>query len=119
MNSFEDKLRNALRREAAPEGFAEKVLARTRGLSQPGAKAWGQFGAFLAMPVLRWAAAAVAVCLLVVAGLVYHQRQERLRREGEMARAQVMQALRIASVKLNVARKKVQEINRETPPSRL
>jgi hypothetical protein len=119
MNPFEDKLRNALRREAAPEGFAEKVLARTRGLPQPGARARRQFGAFLAMPVLRWAVAAVAACLLIVASLVHHQRQERLRREGEMARAQVMQALRIASVKLNVARRRVQEIGREDPPSRL
>ncbi len=119
MNPFEEKLRNALRREAAPEGFAEEVLARTRALPQPGAKAWRRFGAFRAVPGLRWAAAAVAICLLIVAGLVHHQRQERLRREGEMARVQVRQALRIASVKLNVAREKVQGINRETPPSRL
>ena len=119
MNPFEEKLRNALRRKAAPEGFAEEVLARTRRLPQPGQKPWGQFGAFLALPVLRWAAAAVALCLLIVASQVHHQRQERLCREGEMARAQVRQALYIASVKLNVARRRVQEIGRETPPSRL
>ena len=40
---------------------------------------------------------------------------ERLRREGELAKTQVIQALRIASVKLNVARRKVQESSRETP----
>jgi hypothetical protein len=119
MTPFEEKLRNALRREAAPEGFAEKVLARTRGLPQPGAKSWPRFGALIAWPVFRWALAAAAVCLLIGAGVVHHERQERLRREGEMARTQVRQALRIASVKLNVVRKKVQEINRETPPSRL
>jgi hypothetical protein len=119
MNPFEEKLRNALRRKAAPEAFAEEVLARARALPQPGARAWRQFGTFLAVRGLRWAAAAVAVGLLIVASLVHHQRQERLHREGEMARVQVRQALRIASVKLNVARKKVQEINRETPPSRL
>jgi hypothetical protein len=119
MNPFEEKLRNALRREAAPEGFAERVLARTRGLPPPGARAWWRFGAFLTSPVLRWALAAAAVCLVIAAGVVQHERQVRLRREGEMARVQVRQALRIASVKLNVARKKVQEINRETPGSRL
>lgn len=119
MNSFEEKLRNALRRKAPSEGFAGKVLARTRGLPQPAEKTRRQFGAFLVLPVLRWVAAAVAVCLLIVAGLIHHQRQERLRREGEMARTQVMQALRIASVKLNIARRRVQEIGRETPPSRL
>jgi hypothetical protein len=57
--------------------------------------------------------------LFIVAGFVRHQRQERLRREGEMARAQVTQALRIASAKLNVARRRVEEIGRETSPRRL
>lgn len=119
MNDFEDKLRNALRREAAPKGFAGKVLARTQCLPQPGTKSWWQFGAFLSWPALRWALVAAAVCLMIVAGGVHHQRQERLRRQGEMARAQVMQALRIASVKLNVARKRVNSIGREASSSRL
>ena len=119
MSPFEEKLRNALRREAAPEGFAEKVLARTRDLPRPGARAWRQFGAFLRLPVIRWTLAAAALFLVIAAGMIHHERQERLRQEGEMARRQVRQALRIASVKLNVARKKVQEINRLTPPSRL
>jgi hypothetical protein len=119
MNPFEEKLRNALRREAAPEGFAERVLARTRGLPPPGAKAWWRFGTHLAGPTVRWALAAVAVCLAIAAGVVHRERQERLRREGEMARVQVRQALRIASAKLNVARKKVQEISQEPTGSRL
>ena len=118
MNPFEEKLRNALRREAAPEGFAEKVLARTRSLPQSGISGWGQFGRYFALSVLRWATVA-AVCLFIVAGLVRHQRQDRLRREGEMARAQVTQALRIASAKLNVARRKVEEIDGEPSPHRL
>lgn len=119
MNPFEEKLRNALRRQAAPEGFAERVLARTRGLPPPRAGVWRQFSAFLARPALRWALAAAAVCLVIVAGVVHHERQERLRQEGELARVQARQALRIASVKLNVARKKVRDINREVPGSRL
>ncbi|MGO8731598.1 MAG: hypothetical protein ACLQVM_02265 [Terriglobia bacterium] len=119
MNRFEDKLRDALRREAAPEGFAEKVMARIRGLPQPAAIAWRQFGAVFARPVLGWALAAAAVCLVVAAGVLHHERQDRLRQEGEMARVQVRQALHIASVKLNAARKKVLEINQETLPSRL
>lgn len=119
MIPFEEKLRNALRHEAAPEGFAERVLARAQSEAQPGAKAWWQFWAFVSTPVFRRALAAAAVCLVIAAGLVHHQRQERLRQEGELARVQVRQALHIASVKLNVARKKVQEINREAPSSRL
>jgi cobalamin biosynthesis protein CobD/CbiB len=119
MNNLEEKLRNALRRESAPEGFAERVLARARSLPQPETRAWRRFGARLSRPAFRWALAAVAVCLMIAAGVVHHQRQERLRREGEMARAQVRQALRIASVKLNVARRKVLEIKRTAPSSRL
>ena len=119
MNSFEEKLRDALRRESAPEGFADKVLARTRGIPQPEATLWRRFGQWVARPAFGWALAAVVACLLVTVGVVHHQRQERLRQEGEMARLQVRQALRIASVKLNVARKMVLEIQRTSPQGRL
>ena len=118
MNEFEDKLRNALRRQPAPEGFAEKVMARITGLPQPGAQPGRRFGAFFASPIFRWAGA-LAACLLIVGGVAHYQRQERLRQQGELAKVQVKQALRIASVKLNVARKKVQDIGREAPSSHL
>ena len=112
MKPFEEALRKALRREEAPEGFAERVLARARALPQPGDSAWSRFLAALAGPSFRWALATLAACLLITVGVVHHERQERLRREGEMARLQVREALHIASVKLNVARKRVLEINR-------
>jgi hypothetical protein len=118
MNAWEEKLREALRRKAAPDGFTERVLARTRELPEPAVRPWDTVRAFFAKPALRWAAAA-ALCLVIAAGAVYRERQERLRREGEIARIQVRQALRIASVKLNVARRKVQRINQGTPQSRL
>jgi len=119
MIPFEEKLRNALRHEAAPEGFAERVLARTQREPEPGVKTWRQLKALVSGPAFRRALATAAVCLVIAAVLVHNQRQERLRQEGELARVQVRQALHIASVKLNVARKKVQEINREAPSSRL
>ena len=116
MNRFEDKLRGALQREPAPEGMAEKVLARARSLPQPPVNIRERLTNILSWPALRWAGAAAVACLIAVAALVYHhQRQERLRREGAMARAQVIQALRIASVKLNLARRRIQEISQETP----
>ena len=119
MTPFEEKLRNALRREAAPDGFTERVRARVQREAQPGARAWWQLRAVVSTPVLRWALATAAVCVVVAAGLVHHRRQDRLRQEGELARVQVRLALRIASVKLNVTRSKVQEINREARSSRL
>jgi hypothetical protein len=119
MNAWEEKLREALRRKAAPEGFAERVLARTRDLSEPVTKPWEWLKAFIAKPALRWAMAAVVLCLVITAGVVHRQRQERLRREGEIARMQVKQALGIASMKLNVALRKVQGVNQGAPQSRL
>jgi len=118
MNAWEEKLREALRRKAAPEGFAERVLARTRELPEPAEKPWERLRAFFAKPALRWAAVG-ALCLVIASGAVYRERQERQRREGELARRQVKQALRIASVKLNVALRKVQGINQGAPQSRL
>lgn len=118
MNEFEDRLRKALHRQPAPEGFAEKVMARIAAVPDPGPQPRRGFMAFFATPLFRWAAA-VAVCLLIVGGAAHFERQQRLRRQGEVASVQVKQALRIASVKLNVARKKVQGIGRESSSSRL
>jgi len=118
MSEFEDKLRKALHREPAPEGFAEKIMARIGDLPRPAAKPGWRFSAFFAIPVFRWAAA-VAVCLLIVGGVAHYQRQEQLRQQGEIAKVQAKQALRIASVKLNVARKKVQDIGRDAPSNHL
>jgi hypothetical protein len=108
MNPWEERLRDALRRKAVPEGFSERVLARTRELPAPAAKPWERLRAFITRPALRWAAA--GLCLVIAGGVVHRERQERLRREGETARIQVKLALRIASVKLNAARRRVQEI---------
>jgi hypothetical protein len=119
MNPWEEKLREALRRKAAPEGFAERVLARTRELPEHAGKPWGLLRAFITKPALRWATAVVVFCLVITAGVVHRQRQERLRREGEIARMQVRQALGIASMKLNVALRKVQGVNQGAPQSRL
>jgi hypothetical protein len=115
MNPWEERLREALRRKAAPEGFADRVLARIPELPVREKQPW--FRPFIARPALRWAA--VALCLLIVGSVVFLERQERQRRQGEIARMQVKQALRIASVKLNTARRMVQEVNQGTAQNRL
>ena len=94
-------------------------MARTRDLPQLGTETRRLFSVLLARPVFRWALVVAAACLVIAGSAVHHQRQEPLRHEGELARVQVRQALQIASMKLNVARKKVLEINRATPASRL
>ena len=120
MNSFEEKLRNAMRREPAPPGLAEKVLARAGAFPRPAASRWRTFGRCFSLPAWRLAGAVAAAGLLIaVAALVQRQHQERLRHQGEMAKAQVTEALRVASTKLNVARRKVEESDRENSFRRL
>src|SRR5574337_1127704 len=111
MKPLEEELRRALRREEPPEGFTDRVLTRTA--TAPGGRAgWRQtVGSLFRMPGLRWAAAGTLACLLVAAGILHHWRVQREKAEGELAKVQVMKALRLASVKLNVARRKVQEID--------
>jgi len=115
MNPWEERLREALGRKAAPEGFADRVLARIREL--PGREKEPWFRLFIARPALRWAAA--VLCLAIVGSVALLERQARQRRQGEIARMQVKQALRIASVKLKVARRMVQEVNQGTAQNRL
>ncbi|MBZ5563380.1 MAG: hypothetical protein LAP13_13290 [Acidobacteriia bacterium] len=117
MKPIEEELRAALRKQEPPEGFAARVLARVNTRPTPQTAWWAPLRAFVRSPRWRWVAAAVAACLLLVAAVVYHRREQRMEAQGEMAKAQVMKALRIASVKLNIARRKVQEIDRSGPQS--
>lgn len=79
MDELEDRLRQAFRREEPPQGFADRVIERTRARH--------------AMP--RWIRPAAAVLLLAGAGYGYRWRQ------GEAAKREVLLALRIASAKLS------------------
>jgi len=76
MDEFERKLKLALEREPAPEGFAERVLARA-GRRGPVVSWWRT-------PVARWSVAAALVTACLVTGTTEYQQQERAR--GERAR---------------------------------
>lgn len=109
---LDEELSRALARTEAPDGFAERVLARaTRERRTAG---WmGAVRNWFRVPAAGWAAAA-ALAVLLAAGTVYHVRRENeLRARGEEARAQLMLALRIAGKKLNYAQAKVLEIGKE------
>jgi hypothetical protein len=65
---------------------------------------------------MKWAMAGAMAIALIVAGIGVHRYRENERQrmlaeiaEGEKAKEQVMMAMRIASAKLNIAQKKVQE----------
>lgn len=95
---FERELREQLQVRSAPEGFADRVMARVP--KRQGRREWFRFNA----PVWRWAVAALLVVGMVVGGLE-RERQQRL--EGEHAREQVMLALRITGSALRGVQQKV------------
>jgi len=104
MDRFDDALKQALRREEAPAGFAERVLARAAAHpARPGLRE--SFGSWWRLPVLRWSAAA-AVILALMFGAEYTAERRR-RAEGELARRQVLTAVRITAGKLDYVRNKV------------
>jgi hypothetical protein len=91
MDWLEQELKMALARNDPPEGFAERVARRAtaRTYQRP-----------------RWLAAAAALVLFSGAGLGYRQYR------GQMAKEQVMRAMRIASVKVNHIQAQVREVAR-------
>jgi hypothetical protein len=92
MDWLEQELKAALAREDPPADFAGRVMRRAE---RPVVYQWP-----------RWLAAAAAVVVLAGAGMGYRQYR------GEMAKEQVMQAFKIASVKVNRIQTHVLEVAR-------
>jgi hypothetical protein len=90
MDWLEQELKTALSREEPPADFAGRVMRATRPARQ-----WS-----------RWMAAAAAMILIAGAGLGYRQYR------GEVAKEQVMQAFKIAAVKVNQIQTHVREAGR-------
>jgi hypothetical protein len=99
VNRFDDELRSALSRREPPDGFAERVMARL-----PGAKRRHNWLPRSWMP----AAAAVLIAVFGTGSWEYTRvRQERL--EAERAKAELIEALELTSVKLQATRTKLLE----------
>ena len=109
MNPLDDELRAALTRREPSADFTRRVMQRIEGEKALRRSWWAGFTRASRVPALRWAASAMA-CLALVVGIVEYRRYQRVKAEGEMARAQVMLALQIASSKLNVALAPVQQV---------
>jgi hypothetical protein len=96
MSRLEDDLRHTLARCEPPAGFTERVMSR---LSPARNRRWSHS---------RFAAAAAAVLVSILGGGAYqYQRTEKMRQEGERAKAELVFALEVASVKLQETRTKV------------
>jgi hypothetical protein len=94
MDRLEESLKSALARKEPPEGFAQRVAAKA-ARPAPASGAW--------VPQ-RWIAAAAVVVMAVGGGVAYRQHQ------GEMAKEQVMQAMKITAVKLHRIQAHVHEV---------
>jgi len=106
---MDDALRNALRRQEAPDGFADRVLARVAQQNlAPNPVRHDSWLRFFTQPIVRWAALAAVAGAMILGVHVYQVRRERA--EGEAAKQRLM-ALRIAGTKLQLAKSKVNEMN--------
>jgi len=126
MKPLDDELRNALKRVEPPPGFAGRVMARVEQLAEERARTaakpvrsralwspwspWSWFGRRMSLSFGAVAAMAAVVLLAVGVVLWQQHRIEQERREGEAARAQLIEALRVTSAKLNHVRTKVREV---------
>jgi len=111
MSQMDDALREALRREAAPEGFAERVMAKVGREERQATKSDDLSHWLLAAfrrPQLRWATALAGVALAI--GTMEYRNEAEKRAEGERAKDQVMLALRITGGKLRLTQAAVRRI---------
>ncbi|HTX05329.1 MAG TPA: hypothetical protein VMD06_05835 [Steroidobacteraceae bacterium] len=101
---FEPALRRALRREDPGEDFAGRVIARVDSSAVEPARVAKIRAARPRILRSRWLPAALAACLIAAVGL-FQIRQHSLDAErADQARAQLLQALSIASHNVNVVR---------------
>jgi hypothetical protein len=99
--NLESDLKRALRRETPPAGFAGRVLQRIEAEQTRRRPVW-------------WRAAAASVTLgLFLGGYATHRVIEH--RKGELAKEQVLTAMRIAGEKIRYAQQEVQQIGSEKP----
>jgi hypothetical protein len=97
--SLEHDLKNALHRESPAPGFASRVLQRIEREEKPKRPFWG-----------RGVAASLTLTALLGGYATYAVHE---RREGERAKEQLIQAMRIAGEKVHYAQQEVRDIGTE------
>lgn len=98
MRPLEDELRSLLKREEPAEGFAGRVLERVRQPEASG-RSTRWFPAFSHRWLPLWTVAGAIVCGVLAGSYAGHRAREI--RRGEMAKAQAIEGLSIASNELN------------------
>ena len=107
---FEDSLKRSLGRVQAPEGFADRVMARIEAEFARSAGTPVRVMASKPARVRRWFPAAIAAGLILSAGgWRYHEF-----RQGQRAKEQLLVALQITSSKLGLVENKIGQLNQRT-----
>jgi hypothetical protein len=111
--SLDNELRHALRRVPAPEGFAERIVARVKSApprtsARPGVQT-------ISSALRGWKAIAATFLLAAILGSwsAYEMVERRREAAGQRAREQVLLALRITGEKLAHAQRGVRHITRQ------
>ncbi len=104
MTPFEEQLKQALARQEPSADFTSRVLAEAaRQEHQKEARGWRTWfrkGWFQAPLMQAWRLAPVMAAFLVVSGVVAYREHQR-EVQGQAAKQQLLQALRIAGTKLH------------------
>ena len=101
-DEFEQALRRALRPQDPGEDFSARVVVRLDAGEVPPAPAARVALARTRAFRSRWLLAALAACLIAGIGIV--QMRQHALEQGRQARAQLLQALSIASHNVNIVR---------------
>ncbi|MGH8288951.1 MAG: hypothetical protein ACREV7_07975 [Steroidobacteraceae bacterium] len=101
---FEQAVRRALRREEPGEDFADRVIARVDSSATEPARVTKLHAAGPRILRSRWLPAALAACLIAAVGLLQIRQHSLDAERANQARAQLLQALSIASHNVNVVR---------------
>ena len=104
---LEQELRIGFQAIPAPDGFADRVLARIDAVPNRKSEPWPV--RTIRNPLVRGAIAAMLLLSVGVGGYMEHQRERQI--AGEHARQQVLLALRITSSTLQDVRNKVDGMN--------
>ena len=109
MSHLDDQLKSALGRKEPAEDFTQRVLRR---IAQHSPRSWfDELIVLLRPPRLQWVAASLVILIVPFAALEYRQ-QRQIRAQGQMAKQQLMLAMRIAGTELHHAQQKVQQMSR-------
>jgi hypothetical protein len=113
-DSFEQALRRALKSQSPGSDFPARVIAQLDAPAKPSRRA--RFGARAGWAWhSRWLPAALAACIIAGIGLLQMRHHAIEAARANRARAQLLQALSIASDDINVVRSEV--VREENPDS--